>query len=243
MSGWLKNAEIALGAHSIVFNVCSFTYMFYLGIADATSVRVGNFVGAKQAGHAKLATSMGAACAALMALINGGILILTRWELTKLFTQDEEILHAVADVTICVGTFQLFDSMNSVCAGVFRGLGHQSWGATTNFIGFYVIGLPLGALLCFQFDWGLNGLWFAHISSSCFVADCWVLCCRWGTTIGVGVTSLAAFILTMRINWQYEIKAAADRMDGEQQFLRFRFPAFQPPENFRRLNPIIPDHD
>jgi len=219
MSGWLKNAETALGAHSIVFNVCSFTYMFYLGIADATSVRVGNFVGAKQPAHAKMAKLMGMACAALAAILNGGILILTRYQLTKLFTQDHEVLEAVADVTLAVGTFQLFDSMNSVCAGVFRGLGKQTYGAMTNFIGFYVIGLPLGALLCFKYDWGLTGLW-------------------WGTTMGVGVTSAAAFTLVMRINWFNEIKLAAERMDGEQQYQRFRFPAFQPPENFRRLNPV-----
>lgn len=44
---------------------------------------------------------------------------------------------------------------------MFRGCGHQKVGAVFNFVGFYVIGIPLALYLAFDESWklGLMGLW------------------------------------------------------------------------------------
>ena len=63
---------------------------------------------------------------------------------------------------------QVFDAMNGLCSGVFRGLGRTTSGAVFNFVAFYIIGLPLGYLLAFRLDWGLHGLWSAA-ARACFV--------------------------------------------------------------------------
>lgn len=45
------------------------------------------------------------------------------------------------------------------CAGVVRGCGRQLVGAITNLISYWVLGLPLAALLAFRFELGVHGLW------------------------------------------------------------------------------------
>ncbi len=45
------------------------------------------------------------------------------------------------------------------CAGVVRGCGRQLIGAITNLISYWVLGLPLAALLAFRFELGVHGLW------------------------------------------------------------------------------------
>ena len=43
--------------------------------------------------------------------------------------------------------------------GVLRGSGRQYIGAITNFIGYYIIGIPLGAVLGFKTTLGIIGIW------------------------------------------------------------------------------------
>jgi MATE family multidrug resistance protein len=39
-AGWLPNAHTALASHTILFNITNVSFMLYLGLADATAVRV-----------------------------------------------------------------------------------------------------------------------------------------------------------------------------------------------------------
>ena len=43
--------------------------------------------------------------------------------------------------------------------GVLRGSGRQYIGAIMNFVGYYIIGLPLGITLAIKVKWGVVGLW------------------------------------------------------------------------------------
>jgi MATE family multidrug resistance protein len=46
-----------------------------------------------------------------------------------------------------------------------------------NFAGYWILGLPLGALLCFRLKWGLSGLWTGLTLSLILIAL--VLIARW----------------------------------------------------------------
>lgn len=52
-----------------------------------------------------------------------------------------------------------FTLLQIVIGGVFRGSGRQYIGAIMNFIGYYIIGLPLGITLALKVKWGILGLW------------------------------------------------------------------------------------
>uniref|UniRef100_A0A3B4B4K9 Multidrug and toxin extrusion protein n=1 Tax=Periophthalmus magnuspinnatus TaxID=409849 RepID=A0A3B4B4K9_9GOBI len=55
-------------------------------------------------------------------------------------------------ITVCI-------SLQGMCGGVIRGAGKQTFGAVCNFLGYYFIGLPVGASLMFAAKMGILGFW------------------------------------------------------------------------------------
>jgi len=56
---------------------------------------------------------------------------------------------------LIAAAFQLFDGLQTVCTGA----GDTRTPMLANLIAYWVIGLPLGWVLCFKFGWGAQGLW------------------------------------------------------------------------------------
>lgn len=63
----------------------------------------------------------------------------------------------------CANYTQLGDALFGVTTGVLRGCGLQKIGAIVNLIAFYLIGVPLGALLAFAADLEIVGLWIGTV--------------------------------------------------------------------------------
>ncbi len=57
----------------------------------------------------------------------------------------------------------LSSSPQGVSAGVLRGMGRQTRVALLNLGGFWVLGLPGGAILAFYFDLGVYGIWWGFV--------------------------------------------------------------------------------
>jgi MATE family multidrug resistance protein len=55
--------------------------------------------------------------------------------------------------------FQLFDGIQTVATGALRGAGDTRTPMFCHFTAYWIIGLPLGAWLCFHRGWGAFGLW------------------------------------------------------------------------------------
>jgi MATE family multidrug resistance protein len=148
-----------LAAHQIVMTTISTTFMMPLGISSAAAVRVGQAIGAKDFPAAARAgwTALGLgglmmSAAALM------LLTIPHW-IARLFTPDATIIgSAVVLLRICA-FFQLFDGFQVVATGALRGAGDTHAPMICHFTGYWIIGLPLGAMLCFKYGWGASGLW------------------------------------------------------------------------------------
>jgi MATE family, multidrug and toxin extrusion protein len=192
-AGWLDNATTALGAHTILFNVTSFAYMFYLGTSVAVSVRVGNLLGENRPKLARLASYLSLALGQLFALIVSVSIGVAKQNLAHIFTDDSKIVHLVGKVSHIVAIFQCLDCFNGVCNGIFRGTGKQSVGARVNLLAYYVFGLPAAYLLAFHFDMGLSGLWL-------------------GLTIGLALVCLICAIIVARTDWEAQAHSAQHRV-------------------------------
>jgi MATE family multidrug resistance protein len=69
------------------------------------------------------------------------------------------VLRLGAHILLIVAAFEIFDGAQGVGTGVLRGLGETRIPMLLNFGGYWLFGLPLGAVLCFDFRWGLSGIW------------------------------------------------------------------------------------
>ncbi len=170
-----------LAAHQIVINLAGLSYMVPLGIASAGAVRVGHAVGRRDAAGASaagwtaiaLGTGFMASAAALFLAVPGPIL--------GIFTTDRGVVEVGLALILLVALFQVFDGLQGVTTGALRGLGDTRTPMLLNLAGHWMIGLPVGYLLCFAIGWGVVGLWIG-ISTGLILVGSLVTAIWWGRT-------------------------------------------------------------
>ena len=149
----------ALASHQIALNTVSFTYMVPLGISSAAAVRVGQAIGRKDpAGAANAGGSAIFFGAGFMTLAGITLLVIPRW-IARVYTPDESIIRSAVLLLAAGAAFQLFDGIQTVATGALRGAGDTRTPMFCHFTAYWIIGLPLGAWLCFRHGWGAFGLW------------------------------------------------------------------------------------
>jgi MATE family multidrug resistance protein len=150
---------VPLASHQIALNTVAFTYMVPLGIASAAAVRVGQAIGRhdpKAAGDAGgTAIFLGAG---FMTGAGAVLLLFPRW-IARMYTPDEAVIHSTILLLAAGAAFQLFDGIQTVATGALRGAGDTRTPMFCHFTAYWIIGLPLGAWLCFHRGWGAFGLW------------------------------------------------------------------------------------
>jgi multidrug resistance protein, MATE family len=149
----------SLAAHHILLNIAGTTFMVPLGMSSAGAVTVGhaigrrNWVAAKRSGW--LAIALGAGFMAVAA----AVLLLIPTPLIGIFTRNSEVLRIAIPLLLVAAVFQLFDGLQVVATGVLRGAGDTRTPMIVNLMGHWLLGLPVGYLLCFSFGYGVTGLW------------------------------------------------------------------------------------
>ena len=79
--------------------------------------------------------------------------------LISLYTSDPRVLLVGPSLLWIAAAFQVFDGIQTVCTGALRGLGETRVAMIANFVGYWILGLPLGLTLCFVLHWGIYGMW------------------------------------------------------------------------------------
>jgi MATE family multidrug resistance protein len=156
-AGFLTPVELA--THAIALSYASLTYMVPLGVSAAAAVGVGHAIGAgdrpraRRAGWQALALGTGFMCLA------GVVLFVAPRPLIAVYTTDPRVMAVGPTLLMLAAAFQIFDGVQTVSTGALRGLGETRVPMIANLIGYWVIGLPLGFVLCFWFKLGVFGLW------------------------------------------------------------------------------------
>lgn len=176
LAGRLEPSTLA--AHQIVINLAGLTYMVPLGVASAGAVRVGHAVGrrdaegASGAGWTAIALGAGFMASAAAAFLAAPRLIL------GIFTADGRVVEVGLTLIVLVALFQIFDGLQGVATGTLRGLGDTRTPMFLNLAGHWMLGLPVGYLLCFVIGWGVIGLWIG-ISTGLVVVGSLLLAIWW----------------------------------------------------------------
>jgi len=150
----------SLAAHQIAIHMASLTFMVPYGLASAAAVRVGQALGRRDPDGAIVAgwTAIGLGVsfmgtAALVFLTIPAVLI-------RAFSSDSEVIDMGVRLLFVAAVFQLFDGLQGVTTGALRGIGDTRTAMLWNLGAHWALGLPLGYLLCFQWGYGLVGLWW-----------------------------------------------------------------------------------
>ncbi|HXB22063.1 MAG TPA: MATE family efflux transporter [Candidatus Solibacter sp.] len=150
---------VPLAGHQIALNVASLTFMVPLGVSSAAAVRVGQAIGAGNMSGAVrsgwMAILFGVAFMSCSALV----LICFPGAIARIYSSQPEVIRAGTSLLLVAGIFQLFDGLQVVIAGALRGAGNTRTPMLVHLLGYWMIGVPLGATLCFKAGWGATGFW------------------------------------------------------------------------------------
>ena len=168
---------IALATHQIALNYASVTYMVPLGISAAAAVSVGHALGAGDKARARRAGWLAAGLGSGFMLLAGIAFFIVPRPLIELFTHDPQVLAVGPSLLWIAAAFQIFDGVQTVCTGALRGLGETRAPMLANFIGYWILGLPLGLILCFVLKWGIYGMWIGLTLALIVISS--ILLYRW----------------------------------------------------------------
>ncbi|TPP63266.1 Multidrug and toxin extrusion protein [Fasciola gigantica] len=196
VAGVLSQRELA--AQAIIYNIESLFYtLLPLGIGSAASIRVGHFLGARSVVGPRSVTSVSLIVMCLLSAPTMLIFATMRFQIPRIFTQDEEVVHTAGKLLPILAFFQFLDGIGGcllrmlfLCAAVCSMfvLCHllsvilmRLWSADWN-------GIDFGA------RYGTDGLWY-------------------GLSIGVFFSSVTYVIVCARLDWKNQVQLAMLRVN------------------------------
>ncbi|KAG6620229.1 hypothetical protein I3842_Q075200 [Carya illinoinensis] len=193
MTGYLKNATIAVDALSVCTNINGWEMMIHLGFFASAGVRVANELGAGNGKAARFATIVAVSYSFSIGLFFCMLILILHDKVAYIFTSSAEVIQAVDKMSYLLGLTILLNSVQPVLSGVAVGSGWQAFVAYINLGCYYIIGLPLGFLMGWVFDFGVTGIWG-------------------GMIFGTAMQTLVLAIITIRSDWKKQANDASKRV-------------------------------
>jgi MATE family multidrug resistance protein len=170
-----KIGPTSLAAHAVAMQVASLSFMVPLGFGQVATVRVGRAFGARDAQGLYYAGwsayILGISFMALMAIL---MMIMPKVFIGAFLNLNDPANAAVIQLAmsylVLAAVFQIFDGGQVVAAGMLRGLHDTRIPMFLALLGYWGIGLPLGALLAFWADWKGMGIWIGLAAGLAMVA-------------------------------------------------------------------------
>ncbi|MCX7875574.1 MAG: MATE family efflux transporter [Melioribacteraceae bacterium] len=157
MIGWLGSIQLA--AHQIALNLASVTYMIILGISSAGTIRVGEFLGEKNLNKVRIAGFTALGIAISIMFFFGVSFIFLKDILPKYYVHEIEVINVASSLLIVAALFQIFDGMQATGIGILRGLMDVKIPLLISILSYWLIGIPIGAILGFYFSLNALGIW------------------------------------------------------------------------------------
>jgi multidrug resistance protein, MATE family len=158
MIGWIGANELA--AHQIAINLASISFMAVLGISQAASIRVGNAMGEQSILKIRKAGFTGIFLGASTMFLAGVTFIILNEFLPTLYISDKNVIEIASRLIIIAALFQLSDGTQAVGIGILRGLTDVKGPTIITFVAYWVISLPIAYILAFNFNLGVDGVWY-----------------------------------------------------------------------------------
>ena len=154
---------IEASAHQIAINVAQLCFMIPMGVAEATTVRVGHAVGSNDAPGVRRATWAGYAIVLVTQLLSISVLLLGHNAVVGLYTNDLAVAALASTLLLYAAMFQLPDGVQVLSAGALRGMRDTRVPMFIAMFAYWGVGMPMGAGLGLGLGWGPQGMWVGLI--------------------------------------------------------------------------------
>ncbi len=153
-----------VASHQIALNVATVTFMVPLGIAMATTVRVGHAVGRGDRQGVRDAGLVGLLLTLVAQGISASLMLLVPQHIASLYTEDAAVITLAAELLILAGLFQFSDGLQVAASGALRGLKDTRVPMLITTFAYWGVGMPVGWWLAFRAGLGARGMWMGLIA-------------------------------------------------------------------------------
>ncbi|KAL8545529.1 hypothetical protein ACS0TY_005617 [Phlomoides rotata] len=193
IAGHLDNPVIPVDALSICMNISGWDAMVSIGFNAAISVRVSNELGAGNPRAAKFSVVVVSITTILIGVVCSAVVFATKDYFPYLFTNSDAVAKETTRLAILLALTVLLNGLQPVLSGVAVGAGWQSVVAYINIGCYYIVGLPLGIVLGFVFNFGATGIWGGMIGGIC-------------------LQTIILIVIVATRNWEKEAREAESRV-------------------------------
>ena len=155
---------IPLAAHGIALQVVSLSFMFHLGLSQATTVRVGYYIGKHDFDNLKQLVTIALLLSLFVVLMTMLVFLVLPDSILGLFISPDD---SAKDAIIAVGVsllfiasiFQIFDAGQVMMLGALRGFQDTKIPMLIAAFGYWLVGLPICYYLGVYLNYGGVGVW------------------------------------------------------------------------------------
>lgn len=162
--------DATVAAYQIAINFSALLFMIPVGMAQATTVRVGLAAGASDFAQARHRGYIGMSLGLANAASNAAVMVFAGTWVVGFYTQDAAIGRQAAHFLVLAACFQFFDGLQCTANGALRGLKDTRLPMIVTLLAYWAVGLPVAGWLAWRTSAGADGLW-------------------WGLTAGLGVAA------------------------------------------------------
>lgn len=152
-------SSLYAAAQSILITITSITYMVPLAVSNAIAIKVGFANGARNYTDIKNYSIAGCTLSFAFMFFAAIVLYLFPKFIIGLFTPDKNLVELCASIIILTALYQVLDGLQVSFSGVLKGLKKTLMVTAAIILGYWVMGLPIGAMLAYKYNMNLFGFW------------------------------------------------------------------------------------
>lgn len=163
----------AVGSHQIAMNTAGLAFMLPMALGHAASIRIAFNVGAGILEQARHTLRIALGMAVTIGAISGLTIFAGRDLIAALYTKEPAVTVLAAQLMLFAAAFQVFDCSQAVAIGALRGYKETRFPMLVNLIAYWLLALPLGYYLTYEFNsgqLGVRGFWLGLTLSIILVA-------------------------------------------------------------------------
>ena len=169
--------------------------MISLAFSFAVTALVGSALGEENKQKAILYLRVTSMIAIVIAVMLSAVMLIFRWQISGMYTVNEEVIEISARTFVIAGSAFLLDGLVSLLRGIFAAMGLKKYAAWIFLFALWIIAFPLSAMWVLGFNKGISYVWGMKV-------------------LGVGVCLIGNVALVARTNVNKLIQEIQERIDA-----------------------------